>query len=239
MDAETLEKQITDIVSDISGGRTTPKKSGIGRMLSQLSTVDADAYRRALELYKPVSNAFFGKAVATKAPAKSLEDRIDSVVAYLDITESDFDGDHLSQAAWDRLIDDAVQMIDGKKKKNTQAKVASEPGERDRKSYNFKGVEYGKGKLVLAVVKDFVGTREGIDYAGLKSAFPDDLLRNYGIFKPLQEARKVSEKRKRYFLGADQVVELKDGPVAVCNQFTKENILDFLVRAKQLGYQIT
>jgi hypothetical protein len=240
MDAETLERQINEIVSDISGGRTTPKKSGIGRMLSQLSIIDGDAYRRALELYKPVSSAFFGSSSSVRLQTKSMEDRIDSVVAYLEISESDFDGEHLSQSAWDRLLDEAVQMIEGKKKKSVPAPpVDSEPGDRDRQSYTFKGAEYGKGKLVLAVVRDFVSCRPGIDYVGLKAAFPDDLLKNYGIFKPLTDARKVSEKRKRYFLGADQVIELKDGPVAVCNQFTRENIMDFLVRARQLGCQIT
>ncbi|MDI9358236.1 MAG: hypothetical protein QM528_04775 [Phycisphaerales bacterium] len=46
---------------------------------------------------------------------------------------------------------------------------------RDYTKYVFKGKEFGKSRLVLAVIKDFVERNPTIKFAGLKNQFPDTL----------------------------------------------------------------
>lgn len=239
MDISGLICDIGVAIEDIDAGRTTPQRSGIGRMLATLGAYDQSAYADAMSRYKPVAQRFFGQK-DSHPKKQTMDERIDRVVDFLDICPDDFDGDNLSQDAWDRLMSEAHGMLGGKRQRRQEGKPAQpvETEERDRQSYTFEGNSYGKGKLVLAVVQSFCRQRGTVDQAALKRAFPDHLLRNYGIFKPLADAQRASEKRKRFFLDTEQIVHLSDGPVAVCNQFTRDNIQEFLQRAAQLGFKI-
>ena len=45
-------------------------------------------------------------------------------------------------------------------------------GKKDYSKYTFKGTQYGKGRLVHAVVKDYVQTNPGISFEDLLLVFP-------------------------------------------------------------------
>ncbi len=110
---------------------------------------------------------------------------------------------------------------------------------RDLTKYKFNGGEYGKGPLVLAVIKKYVEDKPKTTIQNLAKAFPPELLFRFGIFQEMKEAHKISNGRPRYFLKPEQIIKLKDGKsVAVCNQFTSETIKPFLKAAKENGYSI-
>ncbi len=124
---------------------------------------------------------------------------------------------------------------------NTPAKdkkVTAKSSTRDNSKFKFNGEEYGKGPLVRAVVAKYVEENPGTTYKKLKEAFPDDLLKRFGIFQDEATAREISGKRDRYFLKEAQVIKLKDKKVAVSNQFTAANIQPFLKVVKALGFKI-
>ena len=104
---------------------------------------------------------------------------------------------------------------------------------RDNQKYKFENQEYGKGPLVRAVVAAFVKKSPKTTLSILKKVFPDGLLHRYGVFQELKEAKKLSGTRDRYFMKPEQVIKLKDATIAVCNQWTSDNIQPFLVEAKR------
>ena len=111
-------------------------------------------------------------------------------------------------------------------------------GTRDNRKFKFDGQEYGKGPLVRAVVEAYAKKNPKTTLAQLKKVFPDDLLHRYGIFQEMKEAKKMSGNRDRYFMKPEQTIKVKDATVAVCNQFTAENVQPFLKVAKEQGFTI-
>ncbi|MFN8323980.1 MAG: hypothetical protein U0T74_15050 [Chitinophagales bacterium] len=112
---------------------------------------------------------------------------------------------------------------------------------RNNDKYQFNGNAYGKGPLVREVVRQFVAGRGGhakTTYKQLKEAFPDDLLKRFGILQDEDTARSLSGARDRYFFKEEHQIKLKDKIVVCCNQFTSENIQPFLKTAKSLGFKI-
>ncbi|MBL0309219.1 MAG: hypothetical protein IPP77_05945 [Bacteroidetes bacterium] len=110
---------------------------------------------------------------------------------------------------------------------------------RNNDKYQFNGNSYGKGKLVLEVVRQYVAGHPKTTYKQLKEIFPDTLLTRFGIAKSENEARSLSGARERYFFSELHQILLKDKTVVVvCNQFTAQNIQPFLKAAKALGFKI-
>jgi hypothetical protein len=109
---------------------------------------------------------------------------------------------------------------------------------RDNSKFKFNGGEYGKGPLVRAVVAQYVADNPTVTYEQLKEVFPDELLKRFGIFQNLETAKQIANKGNRYFTKPEQIIELVDEKVVVCNQFTLVNIQPFLKVAKKLGYKI-
>jgi len=120
------------------------------------------------------------------------------------------------------------EVADSKKKPETKTTSG-----RDNQKYKFENQEYGKGPLVRAVVAAFVKKSPKTTLSILKKVFPDGLLHRYGVFQELKEAKKLSGTRDRYFMKPEQVIKLKDATIAVCNQWTSDNIQPFLVEAKR------
>jgi len=120
------------------------------------------------------------------------------------------------------------EVADSKKKPETKTTSG-----RDNRKFTFDGQEYGKGPLVRAVVAAFVKKNPKTTLSILKKVFPDGLLHRYGVFQELKDAKKMSGNRDRYFMKPEQVIKLKDASIAVCNQWTSDNIQPFLVEAKR------
>jgi len=104
----------------------------------------------------------------------------------------------------------------------------------------FNGETLSKGRAVHAVVAAF-NEKKKPTLSQLKDAFPDTLLKNYGVVQEIAKAKKYSVNGKtRYFVGNDDLIKTKDGKsIAVCNQFSTENIKPLIKHAKSLGFTLT
>ena len=112
-------------------------------------------------------------------------------------------------------------------------------GKKDRSKYNFKEHKnLGKGKLVLAVIKDYVKTHPGISFKELIIAFPPskEFHTTYAIIAKIEE---IEEKAHvRYYIKDTDRINLSDTSVAVCNQWGITNIGAFFDVCKKLGIEI-
>jgi len=240
-----LEAKIASAIKSIGAGTHTPQQTGIGKMLISLKGLDEASYEKQLKEYKPVSEKYFNTINNTEEAkakkAKLIEAEFLKVNARL---ESGGGGSMSDDDVTRPTSSRAVKQVPVKKEVKVKApkapKQVKEKGDRDRSGFNFKGESYGKGPLVLAIIRDHVQANPKITYELLKKAFPDDLLKGYGIFQSYDKAMEISKVRRRFFLNDNQLVRL-NGPIkqiAICNQFSTDNIVPFLNHAKKLGYKI-
>lgn len=112
----------------------------------------------------------------------------------------------------------------------------------DRTKYRFNGALFGKGRLVLAVLKQYVESHPGITYSGLTTEFPKNLQGALGCFGSVEEAKEIVDRtpthRNRHFPAPEDLIEIQDATIAVCNQWGIGNIGAFISKASQLGYNI-
>ncbi len=111
----------------------------------------------------------------------------------------------------------------------------------DYTKYNFNG-HFGlpKRRLVLEVVKQFVADNEGISFQDLEAKFPKSLQDGpYGVFDTFEQATKTNDrKNKRFYTNPEQLVQLSDASIAVCNQWHIWDMKEFIKQATKLGYVI-
>lgn len=116
-------------------------------------------------------------------------------------------------------------------------------GKKDYSKYTFKGTQYGKGKLVHAVVQDYVQTNPAISFEELLLVFPHELARHkFGVFDRIEVAEKYfidsGSKYKRFYMNEGDIITLSDARIAVCSQFGKDNMDPFLEVCKKLELEI-
>jgi len=116
-------------------------------------------------------------------------------------------------------------------------------GKKDYSKYTFKGKKYGKGRLVQAVVKDYVQANQGISFEELLSVFPHELaLHKFGVFDRIEVAEKYfidsGGKYKRFYMNEVDIITLSDAKIVVCSQFGKGNMDPFLDVCKKLDIKI-
>ena len=111
---------------------------------------------------------------------------------------------------------------------------------RDTTKYSFQGEAYTKRALVLAVIKHHCNANQNLSKNDLKTAFPQELQGSAGVFINFEEAQQILAKTGhiRHFLNDDDIVDIEDSKFAVSTQWGKDNILQFIGRAKNLGYSI-
>jgi hypothetical protein len=117
-------------------------------------------------------------------------------------------------------------------------------GSKDTTKYLFKGQTYGKSRLVLAVVSDYVNTHRETTFDSLKKIFPDSLQGSpNGVFIHREQAMDIMKRtgHRRHFVDEDEILALSDNIlIAVCTQWgAKHNIERFIEAARALGYDIT
>ncbi len=110
-------------------------------------------------------------------------------------------------------------------------------GRNQKYRINGQKEEYGKGPLVREVVRQYVEDHKPT-IKQLKDAFPDELLRRFGVFQDEDTAKSIQGARDRYFWKEEHQIKVKGKIIVVCNQWTSENIQPFLKAAKALGYKI-
>ena len=146
----------------------------------------------------------------------------------------------------EKLNDEVPKNVKAKPEKEKAVKETEEdePKEKPKKkvgrdltTYKFNGNEYNKGRLAHAIV--FQASKD--KRFGLKGAldiFPDELIRPYGMIKPIKEAKEMSKERQRFFIKPEEEIKLRDCSIAVSNQWTPDRMEKLLVIAKKLGYKI-
>ena len=114
---------------------------------------------------------------------------------------------------------------------------------KDFSKYLFEGKTYGKSRLVLAVLQQYVEDYHPVTFEELEKAFPSTLQGSLGVVKRIED---VSDKYKgnggvkRYFIKEDEIIHLSSGEqVIVCTQWGSSNLEKFIEYAiLGLGYQI-
>jgi hypothetical protein len=109
-------------------------------------------------------------------------------------------------------------------------------GKRDTSKYTFNGEAFAKGRLVHAVVKDYVSKNTDITFDELKKAFPNEWQAggaksgNRAVFVRLADAEQLFEDKghRRHFFKEGETIQLSDEVVAVSNQWGIGNIGDFV-----------
>jgi len=111
---------------------------------------------------------------------------------------------------------------------------------RDTTKYKFNGEEYGKGRLVLAVMHHHIELNSALTFAELNKQFPKRFQGSKGVFTLSSNANEIYTEtgRKRHFIAPDELIELSDSTIAVCTQWGVKNIDKFITRAKEFGYEI-
>jgi hypothetical protein len=111
---------------------------------------------------------------------------------------------------------------------------------KDLTKYSFNGVLYGKGRLVLAVLKQHVSSNPYITFAELENNFPSKIQGSLGVFCSENEANNIVSKtaRLRHFVKPNELIKIGDETIAVCSQWGAGNINNFISHAKKLGYSV-
>jgi len=112
---------------------------------------------------------------------------------------------------------------------------------KDLTKYSFNGALYGKGRLVLAVLKEHVFSNPNITFATLEKDFPSKLQGSLGVFSSDSEAASIvnNTARLRHFVKPDELIKIGDETIAVCSQWGAGNINNFIFQANTLGYSIS
>ena len=113
---------------------------------------------------------------------------------------------------------------------------------RDLTKYLFEGARLHKRRLVLAVVKAFLRDHPTTSLEQLETAFPGKLQgSSLGVFTTLEQGRDIFERtgHKRHFIEAGELLRLGNGKeIAVSSMWAAENLERFLLRARDLGYNV-
>ena len=112
---------------------------------------------------------------------------------------------------------------------------------RNISKYTFENNPYGKGRLVLAVVKSYVSNKLGTSFNDLQELFPKHLQGSSCVFNLYSDAQDVYERtgHKRHFIKSDEIIKLSDCEIAVSTEWGKGNIDDFIAATQSLGYEIS
>ena len=123
----------------------------------------------------------------------------------------------------------------------TSSKETNLSPKKDFTRYSFNGESYGKGKLVLAVVKEYVNTHENLTFKQLSKTFPKSLQGSIGVVNKLEDVnKKYAEKSSnRHYTREEQILKLADSSVVVCTEWGAGlNFENFLVLAEKMGISI-
>jgi hypothetical protein len=110
---------------------------------------------------------------------------------------------------------------------------------RDHTKYRFNGVDYGKSRLVLAVVREYVNTHPNCSKNDLENVFEKKLQGSYGVIEDFDKAKEIGQKIPRHFINDDEMIILNNGQkIAVSNEWNIKNIKNFIIKAKKLNFKI-
>ncbi|SHI16351.1 hypothetical protein [Desulfofustis glycolicus] len=138
------------------------------------------------------------------------------------------------------VIERILDFYEGKNLPTERLFSGPDMGDRDFSKFDFKGNAYGKGRLVLAIVKDYVQNHPGLNFGDLSEIFPKHLQGSHGVFNKESIANDIYQRtgHKRYYIKPEELIQLSDERIAVCSQWGKTNIYKLLRHVESLGYEI-
>ena len=108
---------------------------------------------------------------------------------------------------------------------------------RDKTKYMFEGKVYPKNRLVLAIIKKYIAENP-VSFDELNKVFDKSLQGSLGVIETYDNAQKISDASKRYFMKDEDILFLTDTKTVVCTQWGIFNIVKFVKRAEALGFEI-
>ena len=110
---------------------------------------------------------------------------------------------------------------------------------RDTTKYILDGVKYGKSRLVLAIVRKFYEEHPDISAEDFIATFDRSLQGSLGVIRRLDDVRSYSLHERRFFCGDGEKFTIDGVDYVVCTQWSNANINNMIVRAKELGINVT
>ena len=107
---------------------------------------------------------------------------------------------------------------------------------KDFTKYSVEGIAQGLGKarLVQKIIEDY-SEKNNLNFDDLQTVWFDDLQGGKGVIKKLSDID--SQNERNYY--TDSPITLSDGTkIAVCNQWGKDNLSNFILHAGLIGYVI-
>ena len=122
---------------------------------------------------------------------------------------------------------------------NTSVQTKPEPqaSNRDKTKYMFEGKVFPKNRLVLAIVRMYA-EQNNSSFEELCKVFDKSLQGSLGVVELYDTAIKTTDAKKRYFLADADVLNLNGVKAVVCTQWGIFNIVKFVKRATDLGFNI-
>ena len=136
-----------------------------------------------------------------------------------------------------KRIEELERIVMNKPEQMQMELVPTSSSNRDKSKYMFSGRVYPKNRLVLAIIKKYV-EENNPTYEKLSSVFDKSLQGSLGVVELYENACKVSDASKRFFMKESDVITLSDAKVVVCTQWGIFNIAKFIKHATNLGFII-
>ena len=145
--------------------------------------------------------------------------------------KEDMGGIEVTKEIDDEISEEIVDIEDSSIHRNKQ---------KDYSQYSLDGQQpYGKGPLVLAVVKAYIEKHPNITLKELQTVFPKYLQGGTGVVETYEYFKlKYADPKKRCFANNNDLINLKGEKIAVCSQWGISNINDFIEKARKLGFDI-
>ena len=102
------------------------------------------------------------------------------------------------------------------------------------------GKKYGKNRLVLAIVQRYLAEHPNISSDTLISVFDRSLQGSLGVVRTLQDVKEnYGDYERRFFCRTDEILYTATEACVVCTQWGKFNIDNMIIKARNLGMEIT
>ena len=141
----------------------------------------------------------------------------------------------------DEVIKIEIDLNQGGNATKTVNPVKQNKQIRDYSVYIFNEQHYSKGKLVNAVLREYVNQHPTLTYNNLELVFPKSIQGTYGVFSTIENAEKVNVNKIKYNTKPLYLIDLKDCQIATCIHWglgEKPNFPNFLEKVKSLGFRI-
>ena len=97
----------------------------------------------------------------------------------------------------------------------------------------------GKGALVKEVVRLYIEKNPNITFNELKKKFPDQINgTKFGIVNTSDNAKKINKTEAAPRYNSEPLKLSNNDEIAICNQWHTKNIVKFIQKAKELGFNI-